>query len=123
VIDSQRRTGFDFAGSPNHALFQKLTLLNPSTGCLESGSLGVTKLLWLQSVDLISDSVGLEVTYRFPGHERIIDRTLCSDGIAMAITKAIHLLPRSTTLCGNCGSGSADPCNFVTTTGKCVDLT
>lgn len=80
----------------------------------------MTKLLWLQSVGLISDSVGLEVTFRFPGHGRIIDRTLYSDGIAMAITIAIHLLPRSTSLslCGNCGSGAADPCNFVATTGK-----
>lgn len=70
---------------PKSSLSQKLTLLH-TTGRLESGSVGVTELLWLQSVDLISDSVGLEVTFRFPGHGRIIDRTLCSDGIAMAIT-------------------------------------
>lgn len=44
-------------------------------------------------MDLISDSVGLEVTFRFPGHGRIIDRTLCSDGIAMAITVDTHLFP------------------------------
>lgn len=104
---------------PKSSLSQKLTLPN-TTGRLESGSVGVTKLLWLQSVALISDSVGLEVTFRFPGHGRIIDRTLCSNGIAMAITIDTHLFPRSTgpSLCGTLGSGAADPCNFVTTTGE-----
>lgn len=48
----------------------------------------------------------MEVTFRFPGHGTIIDRTLFSDGIAVTITIAIHLLPRSKEdlpLCGNSG--------------------